>query len=192
MKKPRSIAFRAARVLVITAVAFAVIVIVHRHRQAAVKPSSRVVALAQGAALAPLLAGTPVALVSFGADGCGSCQALKPLLHQLADAHPKTLSVILVDVGAHAALALESGVKAVPDTRLYVGGKLVDGRTGAQTRETLDEWLRPHIVSAAYSHSHDHDGHDHEGHDHHGHDHEGHDHHGHDHHGHDHEGDERK
>jgi thiol-disulfide isomerase/thioredoxin len=183
MSKPRSIAFRAARVLVITAALFAVIVTVFLSLQKRpVAPSPRVEVLAEGAELAPLLARTPVALVSFGADWCGSCQALKPHLHRLADTHAAALSVVLVDVDAHPALARESGVEAVPDTRLYAGGKLVDGRTGVQTQEALDEWLRPHIVSAAYSHTHDHDGHDHDGHDHDRHDH----------HGHDHEGDDRK
>jgi thiol-disulfide isomerase/thioredoxin len=163
MKTPKNLLFRAVRIVVITAAAFAVIVYVHLRRQARsleLEPSARVVELAAGADVAPLLGGSPVVLLSFGADWCGNCKAMKPHLHRLADAHPNALSVVLVDVDAHPKLAADNGVKAVPDTRLYVGGKAVEGRKGYQTREALDEWLRPHIVAAAYSHSHDH-GHNH-------------------------------
>ncbi len=172
MKGSKSIAFRALRILVITGAVFAVIVYVH-HRLQATAPhaesSERVVELAEGAQLDALLARSPVALVSFGAEWCGNCQPLKPHLHQLADEHSQALTVVLVDVDAHPALARESGVQGVPDTRLYVGGKPADRRAGYQTHEALHEWLRPHIAAAAYSHSHDHQ-------DHHGHDHKGHDH----------------
>jgi thioredoxin-like negative regulator of GroEL len=168
MKGPKSIVFRAVRIVVISAVAFAVIVAIHLRRQGTsqrTEPSARVVELAEGADVAPLLGGSPVVLLSFGADWCGNCKAMKPHLHRLADAHPNALSVVLVDVDARPKLAADNGAKAVPDTRLYVGGKALDGRKGYQTREALDDWLRPHVVAAAYSHTHDHD-HDHRGHKH--------------------------
>ncbi len=168
MKGPQSIVFRAVRIVVITAVAFAVIVFVHLRRQGAshrMEPSARVVELAEGAQVAPLLGCSPVVLLSFAADWCGSCQAMKPHLHRLGDAHPNALSVVLIDIDAHPTLARESGVEAVPDTRLYVGGKAIDGRRGYQTHEVLYEWLRPHVVAAAYSHTHDHE-HGHQGHKH--------------------------
>jgi thioredoxin 1 len=171
MNSPKNFAFRAMRVIVITAVLFAGIVYVHLHRQAPeVKPSPRVVVLAEGADLDALLARTPLVLVRFEAVWCSNCKALDPHLNRLADAHPEALTVVNVDVDAHPALALTSRVVAVPDTHLYVGGKPADRRIGYQTREALHEWLRPHIVAAAYSHAHDHGQH---GHDRHGQDQEG-------------------
>jgi thioredoxin 1 len=170
---PKSIAFRALRIVVITAAAFAVIVYVHHRLQARApqdKPSPRVVELGEGGTLDALLARSPVVLVSFGADGCGQCKALKSNLHRMAEAHPRALTVVLVDVDAHPALVREAEVQGVPDTRLYAGGKPVDRRKGYQTQEALHEWLRPHMAAAAYSHTHDHHGHDH--HEHEGHDHE--------------------
>ncbi|MFW5803265.1 MAG: thioredoxin family protein, partial [Verrucomicrobiota bacterium] len=156
MKTPKSIAFRAIRILVITAVAFAGIVYVHLRRQEAaseVDPSARVVALAEGEELEPLLARAPVVVVSFGGEECSHCQALKPHLHQLADAHPEDLRVVLVDAYTHTAPAREAGVEAIPDTRIYVGGKSVDRRLGYQSHEALQEWLKPHIAAAAYMHT---------------------------------------
>jgi thioredoxin 1 len=180
MNSPKSIAFRAARVLVITAALFAVILTVFLSLQKRpVAPSPRVEVLAEGAELAPLLARTPVVLVSFGAEWCGNCKALKPHLHRLADAYAEALSVVLVDVDVHPALAKESEVKAVPDTRLYAGGKPASRREGHQTVEALTGWVTPHILSAAYAQPQGQAGHDHHGHDHDhdpSHDHGGHNH----------------
>jgi thioredoxin-like negative regulator of GroEL len=166
MKHQKSIAFRAVRIIVITAVAFSVVVYVHLRRQSAapeVEPSAHVVELADGATLEEMLTRTPVVLVSFGGETCSHCKALKSHLHQLSNAYPKALRVVLVDVYTHMKLARESGVEAIPDTRLYVGGKSVDHRLGYQNHEALYEWLRPHIVAAAYTHTHHDDhGHDHE------------------------------
>ncbi|AKJ64841.1 thioredoxin family protein [Kiritimatiella glycovorans] len=167
MTTKKSILFRAVRILVITAVAFAVIVVVQLHRQKAARevvPSAHVVELAEDANLDDLLTGTPLVLVSYGGEACGHCRALKPNLHRLADALPGTMRVVLVDTDTHRALARESGVEAIPDTRLYVGGKSTDRRLGYQDDNALKEWLRPHIAAAAFIHTDDHHGHGHEHH----------------------------
>lgn len=91
---------------------------------------------------------TPV-LVDFWAAWCGPCRALKPILEKLAEEYGGRFRLAKVDSDAEQALAQRYGVRGIPDVRLFVDGKIVDGFSGALPESRIRAFLEPHLPSLA-------------------------------------------
>ena len=76
-------------------------------------------------------------LVDFYADWCGPCQALAPILRQIA----QTETVGKVDVDAQPALAARYGVSSVPTVLVFSGGQVRDTAVGLHSQAALEEML---------------------------------------------------
>ena len=93
---------------------------------------------------AVLEASQPV-LLDFGAEWCGPCVAVAPVIRDLALEYAERLRVATVDIDAHPELAARYGVRSVPTVMLLEGGQvrrvLVGARSGREYREAIDEVL---------------------------------------------------
>jgi thioredoxin 1 len=84
-------------------------------------------------------------LVDFGAEWCGPCVAVAPVIRDLALEYAERLTVATVDVDAEPDLAARYGVRSVPTVMLLEGGEvrrvLVGARSGREYRAAIDEVL---------------------------------------------------
>ena len=84
-------------------------------------------------------------LVDFWADWCGPCKQLSPILERLAAADGGRWVLAKVDVDANQAIAGQLQIQSIPTVLLAIGGRLVQGFTGAlpeaQVRSFLDQVL---------------------------------------------------
>jgi thioredoxin 1 len=85
------------------------------------------------------------ALVDFGAEWCGPCVAVAPVIHGLAAEYADRLTVATVDVDKEPELAARYGVRSLPTVLLLEGGQvrrvLVGARSGQEYRAAIDELL---------------------------------------------------
>lgn len=84
-------------------------------------------------------------LLDFGAEWCGPCVAVAPVIRDLAIEYADRLRVATVDVDADPELAARYGVRSVPTVMLLEGGEirrvLVGARSGREYREAIDGLL---------------------------------------------------
>jgi thioredoxin 1 len=90
---------------------------------------------------AVLEASRPV-LVDFGAEWCGPCVAVAPVIRSLALEYADRLTVATVDVDADPQLAARYGVRSLPTVMLLTDGEirrvLVGARSGGEYRAAID------------------------------------------------------
>ena len=84
-------------------------------------------------------------LVDFGAEWCGPCVAVAPVIRSLALEYADRLTVATVDVDAEPQLAARYGVRSLPTVMLLEDGQirrvLVGARSGNEYRAAIDGLL---------------------------------------------------
>jgi thioredoxin 1 len=81
-------------------------------------------------------------LVDFGAEWCGPCAAVEPVIRGLAHEYADRLKVATVDVEADPQLAARYGVRSLPTVMLLQSGEirrvLVGARSGREYRAAIE------------------------------------------------------
>lgn len=83
---------------------------------------------------------TPV-LVDFYADWCGPCQAMAPVLKEIAQSYGGKVKVIKIDVDKNQPIAQRFGVRSIPTLILFKGGKVLWQQAGMITGRDLSNKL---------------------------------------------------
>ena len=79
-------------------------------------------------------------LADFNADWCGPCQALKPILERLADAHGE-YKFVSINIDDEPDLAEEYGVASIPCLVIFKNGAEAARSIGLKSGEDLDDFL---------------------------------------------------
>ncbi len=75
-----------------------------------------------------------LALVDFWAVWCGPCQAIAPVIDQLADQYAGKLKVAKLDTDSNQNTAVRFNVRSIPTIMFFKDGKHVDTVIGADPR----------------------------------------------------------
>lgn len=80
-------------------------------------------------------------MVDFYADWCGPCQAIMPVVEELAKDYDGKAKIVKVNVDESQETAQKYGVMSIPTLVFVKGGEEVDRVNGAQPKEMLKEKL---------------------------------------------------
>ena len=80
-------------------------------------------------------------LVDFNAEWCPPCQALHPILEELADEHDE-FKIVTVDIDDEKELADQYDVSSIPCIIVFHEGEEVDRRLGLQSKRRLIKMAR--------------------------------------------------
>lgn len=87
-----------------------------------------------------LKAAGPV-LLKFEADWCGPCQAMKPMVEDIAREYDGRLTVATMDVDQNNQTPYRFGVRGVPTVILFKGGEVVGQKVGLPRKAELTALL---------------------------------------------------
>jgi len=76
-------------------------------------------------------------LVDFGAEWCGPCRALAPIVEDLAQEYEGRMKVGTLDIDKAQGVAKKFGIMSVPTIIFFKGGEAVDKITGLQAKANL-------------------------------------------------------
>jgi putative thioredoxin len=88
-------------------------------------------------------------LIDFWADWCGPCKQLSPVLERLAAEGGGAWVLAKIDVDHNQALAGQLQIQSIPTVLLALGGRLIQGFTGALPERDLRSFLEQVLAAAA-------------------------------------------
>ena len=87
-------------------------------------------------------------LIDFWADWCGPCKQLSPVLEKLAAEGGGAWVLAKIDVDSNQALAGQLQIQSIPTVLLALGGRLIQGFTGALPERELRSFLEQVLAAA--------------------------------------------
>lgn len=88
-----------------------------------------------------VLAASGPVLLKFEADWCGPCQAMKPMIEDIARDYDGRLTVATIDVDQNNRTPYRFGVRGVPTVMLFKGGEVVGQKVGLPRKADLTALL---------------------------------------------------
>ena len=84
-------------------------------------------------------------LVDFGADWCGPCKQLDPILEQIASENIDKLKVFKINIDENPMTPQKFGVRGIPTLMFFKEGKLVDSKVGSLPKSALENWIKSNL-----------------------------------------------
>ena len=84
-------------------------------------------------------------LVDFGAEWCGPCKQLEPVLEEIASENLESLKVYKINIDENPMTPQKFGVRGIPTLMFFKEGKLVDSKVGSLPKSALENWIRSNL-----------------------------------------------
>ena len=89
-----------------------------------------------------LLSAEKPLMVDFGAEWCGPCKALAPMVAELAETYKEQVIITACDVEENNDIAVRYSIRNIPTVIFFKDGKEVGRQVGAIAKSVLEEKLK--------------------------------------------------
>ena len=84
-------------------------------------------------------------VVDFGADWCGPCKQLDPILEEIAEENTDKFKIFKINIDENPMVPQKFGVRGIPTIMLFNQGKLVDTKIGSLPKSALESWIKANL-----------------------------------------------
>ena len=84
-------------------------------------------------------------LIKFGAEWCGPCKMVTPVLNELSEEMSDQIVIGDHDIDNSTNATTKFGVRGVPTMLLFKGREVVDSKVGAATKEDIKTWINSKV-----------------------------------------------
>ena len=84
-------------------------------------------------------------VVDFGAEWCGPCKQLDPILEEIANENINSLKVFKINIDENPMTPQKFGVRGIPTIMLFNEGKLIDTKVGSLPKSALEAWIKSNL-----------------------------------------------
>ncbi|MAH04450.1 MAG: thioredoxin [Pseudomonadota bacterium] len=80
-------------------------------------------------------------VVDFWAEWCQPCQAMSPLIDEVAETMADKFKIVKVNIEDSPEAPTKYSVRGIPTLMVFKDGQVVDTRVGGMNKDQLNDWL---------------------------------------------------
>lgn len=86
-------------------------------------------------------------LVDFWAPWCAPCRAIAPIVEEISTEMAGKVKVVKMNVDDNTQVPGQLGIRSIPTLKLFVNGSEVNQMVGSASKETIRQFLKPHVTA---------------------------------------------
>ncbi len=81
-------------------------------------------------------------IIDFGAEWCGPCKQLDPILEELASENKDKIKIFKMNIDENPMTPQKYGIRGIPTIMLFNDGKLIETKVGSLPKSALETWIK--------------------------------------------------
>ena len=84
-------------------------------------------------------------VVDFGAEWCGPCKVLDPILEEIAVENKDKVKIYKMNIDENPMTPQKYGIRGIPTIMIFKKGELIDTKVGSLPKTVLETWIETNL-----------------------------------------------
>ena len=84
-------------------------------------------------------------VVDFGAEWCGPCKVLDPILEEIAVDNKDKVKIYKMNIDENPMTPQKYGIRGIPTIMIFKKGELIDTKVGSLPKTALANWIQSNL-----------------------------------------------
>jgi len=84
-------------------------------------------------------------VVDFGAEWCGPCKVLDPILEEIAEENKDKVKIYKMNIDENPMTPQKYGIRGIPTIMIFKKGELIDTKVGSLPKTALEAWIKSNL-----------------------------------------------